>query len=121
MDNRKIDQLNEYLISAFSTKVMFTQNAIKDFKGFGVSKRNSILKMIIKQAEKGARLKPEGAGIRCKSPLHHFGKIKSKALNLRIIYKPSELKEGLLTIEIIAIGPRDNLEAYRLATQRLMG
>ena len=57
-------------------------------ESFSPGKRNDVLKLILKQAEKGALFKPDGNANRCEGQLHQFAKIKSKQLNLRIIYQP---------------------------------
>lgn len=112
----RIEQLNQ-LLRQFGTQVVFTQEAIRDYNSFPQSSRQVILEMIAKQAQKGARLKPDGNGLR--APLHFFGKIKRTSVNLRIIYRPTDLKDGFLQMEIIAIGPRDNMEVYKAAEERL--
>ncbi len=119
MPKNKIVKLNQLLLEKYKTQVMFTSSALQDYKSFSVGKRQDILKLIIKQAEKGALLKPEGNGNRCEGVLHDFAKIKSKSLNLRIIYKPTKLDAGIVRMDIIAIGPRDGLQVYKLAVQRL--
>ena len=120
MSMYKVDRLNNIIIDKLHTKVVFCRGAADDYKSFAKGKRMSIIKMILKQAEKGAHFKPYGNGKRCDSPLNNFAKIKSKSLNLRIIYRPRELKNGVLQMEIIAIGPRDELKAYNIAAKRLM-
>lgn len=119
MPDDKIQKLNQLLIDQYKTEVLFSQNAVQDYKSFTASKRQDILKLIIKQAEKGALLKPDGNGNRCEGDLHEFAKIKSKSLNLRIIYRPVKLDNEVVQMNIIAIGPRDNLKVYKTAIQRL--
>lgn len=119
MGDKKIDDLNRLLLNKYNTQIMFTSSAMHDYKSFSTGKRQDILKLIIKQAEKGALLKPEGNGNRCEGELHDFAKIKSKKLNLRIIYKPVKLDNDIVQMDVIAIGPRDQLEVYKKAIQRL--
>lgn len=119
MADNKIAQLNELLAEKYKTRVFFSTNAKQDYKSFSSGKRNDILKLILKQAEKGALLKPDGNANRCEGQLHQFAKIKSKALNLRIIYQPRLCDDGIIEMGIIAIGPRDNLEVYKMAVQRI--
>ncbi|MEN6327094.1 MAG: hypothetical protein ABFD18_12940 [Syntrophomonas sp.] len=119
MADKTIEQLNGLLLEKYKTRVLFSQNGMQDYKSFSRGKRNDVLKMILKQAEKGALLKPDGNGTRCQGPLYNFGKIKSKSLNLRIIYKPGLAEDNIVEMGIIAIGPRDNLEVYRAAIERL--
>lgn len=115
----KIDQLNALLLEKYKTKVLFSAHAVQDYKSFSPGKRNDVLKLILKQAEKGALLKPDGNGRRCEGELYQYGKIKSKALNLRIIYRPRLCEDNIIEMGIIAIGPRDNLEVYKMAINRL--
>jgi mRNA interferase RelE/StbE len=114
----KIEKLDQ-LLSQVGVRVVFTQEAVRDYKSFPLSSRQLILEMIVKQAQKGAKLKPDGTGVRLRAPLHFFGKIKRTSTNLRIIYRPTSLKDGSLQMEIIAIGPRDKAEVYKLAEERL--
>jgi mRNA interferase RelE/StbE len=83
-------------------------------------KKSEVIALIIKQAQKGALLRPDGNGIRLKGKLKEFGKIKNKAINLRIIYRPIELNDGIIEMQIIAIGPRDREEVYDKAKDRLI-
>jgi len=119
MADNKIDQLNALLIEKYKTRVLFSPNSMQDYKSFSAGKRNDVLKMILKQAEKGALFKPDGNGNRCEGQLHGYCKIKSKNLNLRIIYRPQLCGDNIVEMGIIAIGPRDNLEVYKIAIERL--
>jgi len=118
LDN-KIDQLDTFLLQKYKTRVFFSASAIQDYKSFSPGKRSDVLKMILKQAEKGAMLKPDGTGNRCEGKLHRFAKIKSKTLNLRIIYLPTQGDVKIVDMGIIAIGPRGNLEVYKTAIKRI--
>ncbi|KUG05253.1 hypothetical protein ASZ90_017326 [hydrocarbon metagenome] len=119
MVRSKIEQLNALILEKYETRVLFSPSAMQDYKSFATGKRNDILRLILKQAEKGALLKPEGNGNRCEGQLHQFGKIKSKSLNLRIIYHPSKDDDGIVEMGIIAIGPRDDSRIYKMAIERL--
>lgn len=121
MPEDKIAKLNRLLLEKYQTQVMFTANARQDYKSFSAGKRQDILKLIIKQAEKGALLKPDGNANRCEGVLHECAKIKSKSLNLRVIYKPVKLDTGIVRMDIIAIGPRDDLQVYKMAIKRITG
>lgn len=116
--NDNIEKLNK-LLKQYKTKVVFYSEAIGDYKSFHKGSKQIILEMIAKQAQKGANFRPEGNGIRLDSSLHDFGKIKRKSVNIRIIYRPKVLDNGFIQIEVIAIGPRDNLEVYKAAEKRL--
>lgn len=115
----KIEQLNKFLLDQYRTQVMFSPSAAQDYKSFASGKRQDMLRLIVKQAEKGALFKPEGNANRCEGQLHDYAKIKSKNLNLRIIYKPIQLETGIIQMDIIAIGPRDNMQVYKKAIMRL--
>jgi len=119
MADNKIEQLKKLLLEKYKTRVFFSSEAIKDYKSFSPGKRNDVLKLILKQAEKGALFKPDGNANRCEGQLHQFAKIKSKQLNLRIIYQPQLGPDDVVEMGIIAIGPRDDLEVYRMAIRRL--
>ena len=118
MPSESVAQLNK-LLAEYKTRVAFFPGAVKDYKSFTKGSKQIILGMIVKQAQKGPQLKPKGNGIRLQSPLHEFGKIKRKAVNLCIIYRPKLLEDGICQMEIIAIGPRDNSEIYKAAQKRL--
>ena len=119
MADNMIEQLKKLLLEKYKTRVFFSSEAIKDYKSFSPGKRNDVLKLILKQAEKGALFKPDGNANRCEGQLHQFAKIKSKQLNLRIIYQPQLGPDGVVEMGIIAIGPRDDLEVYKMAIRRL--
>lgn len=118
MADNKLEKLNELLLKQYATKLMFTLGAHQDYKSFSSGKRNDILKLILKQAEKIAMLKPDN-GNRCEGSLHDYGKIKSKSLSLRIIYQAILREDGIVQMNIIAIGPRDDMEVYKSAIQIL--
>ena len=115
MAKGSLEKLNE-LLDHFGTQVVFSPEAIKDYKSFSPGSRQTIIEMIVKQAKKGARLSPDGA---LRSPLHAFGKIKRTSVSIRIIYRPTDIKEGKVQMEIIAIGPRDKSEVFKAAEERL--
>ncbi|MGI6365660.1 MAG: hypothetical protein ACOX2G_07955 [Bacillota bacterium] len=58
----KIEKLDQ-LLSQVGVRVVFTQEAVRDYKSFPLSSRQLILEMIVKQAQKGAKLKPDGTGV----------------------------------------------------------
>lgn len=120
MADNKIEQLNALLVEKYKTRVLFSASARQDYKSFSLGKKNDVLKLILKQAEKGALFKPDGNGNRCEGQLHQFAKVKSKNLNLRIIYRPQLCDDGITEMGIIAIGPRDNMEVYKMAVQRMV-
>ncbi len=61
---------------------------------------------------------PDGVDQSLHGKLHGYAKIKPKVLNLRIIYRPI-CHDDYVTMEIIAIGPRDHNKVYSVAAERL--
>ncbi|NPV90862.1 MAG: hypothetical protein HPY50_08825 [Firmicutes bacterium] len=119
MKDSEIDQLNEFLRKN-GRKVCFTENSFRDFKSFQKNQRRDILALIIKPAvEKNPLLKPDGHGEPLQSPLTGFAKIKPKQMGIRIVYRPKKLENGVIRLEVIAIGPRDKDEVYRIAAERI--
>ncbi|ECO1678064.1 hypothetical protein [Peribacillus frigoritolerans] len=114
-----LDIINERL-AVNNTTVFFAHHAAGDFKSFSQGKKKQVIALIIKQSQKGALLRPDGNGIRLRGKLKEFGKIKNKAINIRIIYRPVELNDGKIEMQIIAIGPRDREEVYDKAKDRLI-
>jgi mRNA interferase RelE/StbE len=113
-----IEQVNEHLAS-IRIRVRFTRYAQKDFKAYSKGQQAEIMVLIVKQAEKNPRMRPHGNGKPLGEDLVGLCKIKSKATGLRVIYRPIEEEDGMVTMEIIAIGPRDRNEVYRKTSQRL--
>lgn len=113
----EIDKLNQHLLT-YKTRVLFSKNSMRDYKSYPKGTKNAILALILKQAQKGARFKPEGNGNQLDPPLHKFAKIKPKAISLRIVYRPVD-KEDIVEMQIIAIGPRDRNDVYELAKKRM--
>lgn len=97
----------------------FSRLAARDFKAFSQGKKNQVLLLIFKQAQKGADFKSKGNGNQLNPPLHQFAKIKSNSVSLRVIYRPV-LKEGFVEMQLIAIGPSDKDKVYNLAKRRIV-
>ncbi len=72
----------------------------------------------VSRAEEGPLFVPDGVARSLHGKLHGYAKIKPKALNLRIVYRPIRY-DDYVTMEIIAIGPRNRNEVYQKATERL--
>lgn len=113
-----IERLNQTL-RQYGVEVRFSKNAKQDFKSYGKGEKTNIIAMLTLQAKKGPLLKPDGNGNPLHKELAGFAKIKRKDLSLRIVYRPRQ-NDGLVVIEIIAIGPRDKDEVYRMAVRRLI-
>ncbi len=116
--------MNEYeawheALERLAIAVQFTPGAARDFRTYHKDQKRAILALILKQAEKNPRMKPGGCGIPLHGELHGLVKIKSKATSLRVVYRPIERPDGTAVMEIIAIGPREREEVYRLAAQRI--
>lgn len=102
----------------YGVSIYLSRLAERDYKSFSSGKRNQILLLLFKQVKKGADFKPRGNENALYPPLHKFVKIKSKAITLRIIYRPVQ-REEMLELQIIAIGPRDKNKVYKKAQERL--
>ncbi len=98
--------------------VKFSAMAVKDLKGYDQNTCERIIALIVKRACSGPLVRPKGVAKPLGKELSGFSSIKPKALNLRIIYRPVELKDKVL-MEIIAIGPRDKDLVYRRAAHSL--
>ena len=102
-----------------NVEVKFSKNSLSDYKSYPEGTRKIIVALILRQGtKKNSLLKPEGNGQPLQSPLTGFAEIKPKGLNMRIIYRPRKF-EGVVRMEIIAIGPRDKDEVYKIAVKRL--
>ena len=101
-----------------SVAVKFSAMAVKDLKGYDQKSCELIIALIVKRALNGPLIRPKGLAKPLRKELSGFSSIKPKALNLRIICRPVELKNKVL-MEIIAIGARDKDLVYRRAAHRL--
>lgn len=112
----KMKQFTDRLFNEYNVELSFHPGALKDLK----KHRNQIpliLELIIRRAKQGALLKPQGVAESLNSPLHNCAKIKHKSSGIRIIYQP--VKKDVIQMKIIAIGPRDKMEAYKRAEDRV--
>jgi mRNA interferase RelE/StbE len=66
--------------------------AERDFKSFSKGKKEQVLLLILKQAQKGADFKPKVNDNQLNPSLHQFAKIKSKAISLRVVYRPDQMR-----------------------------
>jgi mRNA interferase RelE/StbE len=114
-----IEKFKQQLLQKYGVEIRFSKNAAQDFKKINKGKRPDILLAIVRRAKNGPLFKPKGIAEPLRAPLHSFAKIKLKASNERIIYRPVQI-ENRVIMEIIAIGPRDKEKAYRLAAERLI-
>lgn len=119
MKVRNLEELSRYLLETLNVELKFATGVVKDIKAINKGHRTAVLALIIKRAKQGPLFVPEGVAETLHGNLHGFAKIKSNALKIRIIYRP--VKNGVIRMEIIAIGPRDKEKAYRLAAERLEG
>lgn len=114
------DDLNE-ILRQHNVEVKFSQNSLSDYKSYPEGSRKQIVALIVRQAiKKNPLLKPRGHGEPLHDNLAGFAKIKPKALSMRIIYRPRELENGFIRLEIIAIGPKDKERVYQMAAVRLV-
>jgi mRNA interferase RelE/StbE len=110
-----IDQINE-ILKPFHVEVYFTKESLSDLNSYDKNEQEKIIAMIIKRGMRGPLIKPRGIGEPLRNELKGFTKI--KGMTLRIVYRPVE-SNGVIRMEIIAIGPRDREKVYRLAAKRL--
>lgn len=112
----KMKQFIKRLFLEYNVELTFHPWALKDLK----KHRNQlplILELITRRAKQGALLKPDGLAESLNSPLHNCAKIKHKSSGIRIIYQP--INKNVIQMKIIAIGPRDKMEAYKRAEDRV--
>lgn len=114
---RTLKDLQEIILEKYGVELKFTEEVKKDLKSVDKGKRQSILLEILRRAKKGFLLEQNGLAESRHGNLSGFAKIKSKSLNIRIVYRPVE--DTPIRMEIIAIGPRDKKKAYKLAMERL--
>ncbi|MCA0970815.1 hypothetical protein LCM20_09455 [Halobacillus litoralis] len=114
---KTLEDLQRIILDKYNVEVKFTEEVKKDLKSVNKGKRQSILLEILRRAKNGPLFKPEGVAESLHGQLNGFAKIKSKSLNIRIIYRPVDHQP--IRMEIIAIGPRDKKKAYKLAMERL--
>jgi len=111
-------QLNQ-ILAPLNIQIWFSKNAVEDLQSFDANLQEHILALILARAKKGPLFKPKGLAESLHGDLHGFAKIKPKHLGLRIIYRPVDSKE-IGRMEIIAIGPRDKDEVYKIAAKRVI-
>ena len=113
----RISDLNNLLKNHF-VEIKFSAMAVRDLSGYNRNVQEQIMALIIKRALNGPLIGPKGVGKPLSRELNGFTKLKLKKLNIRVVYKP-EQSANIVTMQIIAIGPRDNNLVYRKAAQRL--
>jgi len=119
MSPAEIELALRQLLAGTNVEVSLGSDAVQDLKGYR-KEINIILALIAKQAQKGPLIKPDGIGDPLSGALAGFTKIKPKAMSLRIVYRPTPLPNGIIRMEIIAIGPKNREEVYDMAARRLM-
>lgn len=110
-----LEKLEKELL-AYQTTVKFSKNALSDFKSFDAHTKKVILALILSQAKRGAKFRPDGNGVRLSGELYEFAKIKRTTTSLRIIYRPIE--NDYIEMQIVAIGPRNHDKVYEIAKKR---
>lgn len=114
---KTLEDLQEIILEKYNVELRFVEDVKQDIKAINKGHRQTILLEILRRAKQGPLFKPDGVAESLHGDLHGFAKIKSKLLNIRIIYRPVEGQP--IRMEIIAIGPRDKEKAYRMAAERL--
>src|SRR5690625_1189827 len=110
---KTLENLQSIIIEKYGVELQFTEEVKKDLKAVNKGKRQSILLEILRRAKTGPLFKPEGIAESLLGSLNGFAKIKSKSLNIRIVYRPVD--DVPIRMEVIAIDPRDKMKAYKLA------
>ncbi|MCQ5363626.1 hypothetical protein NOW01_01255 [Anoxybacillus salavatliensis] len=114
---KTLEDLQEIILEKYNVELRFVEDVKQDIKAINKGHRQTILLEILRRAKQGPLFKPDGVAESLHGDLHGFAKIKSKSLNIRIIYRSVEGQP--IRMEIIAIGPRDKEKAYRMAAERL--
>lgn len=114
---KTLEDLQELILEKYNVELRFVEDVKQDIKAINKGHRQTVLLEILRRAKQGPLFKPDGVAESLHGDLHGFAKIKSKSLNIRIIYRPVEGQP--IRMEIIAIGPRDKEKAYRMAAERL--
>lgn len=107
------------VLESFHVEVRFGRHVIDDLASYKKEQQEQIIALIIARAKTGPLIRPNGIGEPLHGELHGFTKIKPKQLALRIVYRPVQGKASII-MEVIAIGPRDRENVYRLAAKRLV-
>lgn len=106
-------------LQSYNVVIRFGHKAEGDFSQYKKGQQEDIFVEIVKHAIKGPLFPPDGLGEPLHKDLVGFAKIKPRRLSLRIIYRPIKKDNGTIIMEIIAIGPRDELEVYKMASKRI--
>ena len=114
---KTLEELQALILEKYNVDLRFVEDVKNDIKAINKGHRKAVLLEIIRRAKQGPLFKPDGVAESLHGNLHGFAKIKSKAHNIRIIYRPVNAQP--IRMEIIAIGPRDREKAYRIASERL--
>ncbi|MGG3161940.1 hypothetical protein ABEO87_09590 [Geobacillus stearothermophilus] len=114
---KTLEDLQELILEKYNVELRFVEDVKQDIKAINKGHRQTVLLEILRRAKQGPLFKPDGVAESLHGDLHGFAKIKSKSLNIRIIYRPVEGQP--IRMEIIAIGPCDKKKAYRMAAERL--
>jgi len=110
-----IGQINK-LLQPYHVEVHFSKESLDDLSSYDKNQQEKIIALIIKRAMTGPL---QGIGEPLRDELRGLAKIKPKNMALRIVYRPV-VKDEIIRMEIIAIGPRDKKKVYRLAAKRLL-
>lgn len=114
---KSLEDLQSFVLEQYNVELRFVEDVIGDIKAINKGHRQTVLLEILRRAKQGPLFKPDGVAESLHGNLHGFAKIKSKSLNIRIVYRPVD--GPTVRMEVIAIGPRDKEKAYKMATERL--
>lgn len=115
---KNLEELSAFLVEQYHVELAFIPDVVKDIKAINKGNRTHVLAMIILRAKKGPLFVPDGVAKSLNGDLNGYAKIKSKSLNVRIIYRP--VPGSPIRMELIAIGPREKKKVYTMAAERLL-
>lgn len=113
-----IEQAINGALSTHNVRVFFSTKSAKDFRDYDKGNQKKIIAAIIQKCIGNPLIQPHGTGLPCRAPLTGFAKIRLLSEGIRIIYRPTQNADHI-RVEVIVIGPRNEEEAYAMASARL--
>lgn len=113
-----IKDFEHYVRREFNVEITLHEKVVADLKAINKGSRNSVLAVILRRIREGIQFVPEGVAKSLEGNLSGYAKIKPRAMNLRIIYRPI-VHEDYVEMYLLASGPRDRQKVYKMAAGRL--
>ncbi|MCO7177178.1 hypothetical protein ACFP7A_14145 [Sporolactobacillus kofuensis] len=107
-----------YVREEFNVEMTLHEKVVADLKAINKGSRNSILAVIVRRIREGVQFVPDGVAKSLEGKLSGYAKIKPRAMNLRVVYRPIVHKD-YIEMYLLAIGPRDHKKVYQMAAERL--